>query len=255
VRLASVGLERMPWRIPAAMAFEKARELWARLLAQNANPPHAGSPRTEPGPGPFTAPGSCATCALNSQNRSAEEKESSACSSSNAVCRLRGFAIVAPDLTCCKNFTPLGSASASDTVLRGGVYSIRSERDRTCLPWVGLNAPHNDEGACLICERAVESGIAIDLLEGFVFACGPKHYYRWWNLFLEARLGFLIEAGEKAYKEMCDAISPMMAAARRGEALEAFRNAIATARDLEKEEEVALLEEHLRQIEAAFRKR
>lgn len=237
------------------MAFEKARRLWARLRSQSLTPGQTGDALGEQLPAPFPAPGSCATCVWNSQNRSAEERENSASSASSSVCRLRGFAIVAPDLTCCKNFTPPGSANASEMALRGGVYSIRSERDRTCLPWVGLIAPHPDQGACLICGRAVENGIAIDLLEGSVLACGPTHYYKWWGMFLEARLELFRQAGEKACSEMYDAISPTMAAARRGEAAEAFRNAIATARDLGRLDEAGALEARLRQIEAGFRGR
>lgn len=233
------------------MAFERARRFWARLRAKGL-PGQTGTHSGEPLPAPFPAPGSCATCVLNSQNQPAEDRENLTASASSQVCRLRGFAIVAPALTCCKNFTPLGSANVPEMDLRGGVYSIRSERDRTCLPWLGLIAPHAGEGECLICERAVENGIAIDVLEGNVFTCGPKHYYKWWGMFLEARLGFYREAGEMAYSEMSEALSPITAAARRGEAAEAFRNAIATARDLERSDEVADLEARLRQIETTF---
>lgn len=156
-------------------------------------------------------------------------------------------------MTCCKNFTPSADPPPPQPAPHGAVYSIRSEKDPTCVPWVGLIAPHSAEGACQVCGRAVPNGIGIDLLEGAVFTCGTRHYYEWWGMFLEVRLGFLRQAGEKAYSEMSDAISPTMADRYFREAAEAFQAAIAVARDLEQPDEVAALETRLGLIEASFR--
>lgn len=235
------------------MAFENARRLWARLRAKADGNKTASAIGHGRSPAPFASPGTCDTCKLNSKNWAAATPEASEGVRLTGICRLRGFGIVVPKMTCCKNYTAAAPPAEIDPV--GAIYNIRSERDRTCIPWVGLIAPHPDEGACLLCGRAVENGIAINLLEGTVLTCGTKHYYQWWSLFLHARMEQLRASGERAYAEMCRAISPTIAAAHLAESREAYRVAIATARDLEQTGEIAALEARLRQIETAFRGR
>jgi hypothetical protein len=237
------------------MAFEQTREVWAWLRALRSGRIQAGARSNAPLPAPFAAPGSCATCALNTQNRPPEAGQGIASSASSGVCRLRRFTIVAPALTCCRNFTPSGEPDPAEIALQGAIYSIRSEREPTCLPWVGLIAPHPADGACRLCGRAVANGVGIDLLEGPVFTCGTGHYYEWWGMFLEARLGFFRDAGERAYREMCDAISPLVVARYKVDAVDAFQAAISMARDLEWPGEIAALEARLEEIESVLRSR
>ncbi len=219
------------------MGIKPPKNFWIRALALVEGRRHdaavANKP-AEPHPGALPETGSCAACSFSA----------SGAASPLPLCRQRNFSIVNPERTWCRNFTSRHPSP------QGAIHHVWPSGSRS--PWVGLIAPHTATGVCEVCGRKVKNGIGIDLLEGSFRACGEEHYFAWWVDYQEQRLAFFKHTGEKILSDFCDLLSFTSAAASYNDAREAFEDAIAVARDLERPEEIEALEARLQYIRKIF---
>jgi hypothetical protein len=197
-------------------------------------------------PQPFSTTQSCATCHLNRKNAAAPSNMPRSKELTD-FCVIRAFEIVSPGRTYCKNFN-LHNHSRF-----GAIYSICHSRDCICLPWVDHVAPSPADVTCDICKQANANGIRIEPQDGSVNVCGPNHYYEWWVDYLQRRLQFFKQLGEKAYSEMYDVAPFSSATGPYSNAKAAFSDAISTAIDLERMDEALTLERRLTHIQNVFR--
>jgi hypothetical protein len=188
-------------------------------------------------------------------------------SAGGGICSVRGMEIQEPLTTYCKNFDSPGSeprgtdSPGSDSAnvhsangaLFGATYSILPEHSGTAVPWVDLAVPRVGPATCNMCGERTETGIQLQLPDGYVECCGPQHYLDWWTDYLLRRLAYFKLLGERAYSDMYDVVLFSSATAYYSDAKEAFYSAISTARDLELTQEQQAIEERLAHIKAVFR--
>jgi hypothetical protein len=194
---------------------------------------------------PFVPSGNCARCGFN-RNNDDLWRDAAQADSKTGVCLVRGFDIVEPLSTYCKNF------ESRDHAPFGAVFSILPGHGNLCVPWVELAVPRESAATCCICGRHAEPGIALALPDAQVEACGPEHYLDWWTDYERRRLAYFKLLGEKAYSDMYDVVFSG-ATAHYSDAKEAFYSAISTARDLELTDEMQALHARLDHIKNVFR--
>ena len=222
------------------MCIKPAKSFWMRALALiggRRHGPDAAPPPDKPAaPEPNSTPAAHAT----GDNCDSCIFRAPGVASLPPLCRPRNFSIVRPAHTWCKNF------ASRDPSPQGAIHHIWPDHTRS--PWMGLIAPHVAAGTCVVCGRKSKDGIGIDLLEGSVRTCGVEHYLAWWVSYQEQRLAFFKHTGEKILRDFDDLVSVSSAAVSYNDAREAFQDAIAVARDLERIDEVHILEARIEYI-------